>query len=112
VYRDASGNPNMFPNVDNAINAFRHPYPGESGERNILRGQGYFGIDAGLGKEWAITEQQKVKFAWEVFNVTNSVRFDAANSSNGFDLSSSGFGVYSSTLTKPRVMQFSLRYSF
>ncbi len=47
-----------------------------------------------------------------MFNVTNSVRFDAADSSNGFDLSSSGFGVYSSTLTKPRVMQFSLRYSF
>jgi len=112
VYRDASGNPNMFPNVDNAINAFRHPYPGESGERNILRGPGYFDIDAGLGKEWSITEQQKLKFAWEVFNVTNSVRFDAADSSNGFDLSSSGFGVYSTTLTKPRVMQFSLRYSF
>jgi hypothetical protein len=112
VYRDASGNPNMFRDVNTAVNAFRHPYPGESGERNILRGPGYFGIDAGLGKEWSITEQQKVKFAWEVFNVTNSVRFDAADSSNGFDLSSSGFGVYSSTLTKPRVMQFSLRYSF
>jgi len=31
VYRDASGNPNMFPDVNTAINAFRHPYPGESG---------------------------------------------------------------------------------
>jgi hypothetical protein len=118
VYRDANGNPNMFPNSTNpagsnyAPNAFRHPYPGEGGQRNELRGPGYFGIDAGLGKEWSITEQQKLKFAWEVFNVTNAVRFDAALSSNNFNLSSSGFGVYSSTLTKPRVMQFSLRYSF
>jgi hypothetical protein len=41
------------------------------------------------------------------------VRFDAALSSNNFDLSSAGFGVYSApSLTKPRVMQFSLRYSF
>ena len=112
VYRDADGNPNMFPDVDTAVGAFRHPYPGESGERNILRGQGYFGIDAGLGKQWNITERQTLKFAWEVFNVTNAVRFDAALSSNAFDLSSSGFGVYSATLTKPRVMQFSLRYSF
>jgi hypothetical protein len=77
-----------------------------------LRGPGYFGIDTGLGKQWSITEQQKLKFAWEIFNITNAVRFDAALSSNNFDLSSSGFGVYSSTLTKPRVMQFSLRYSF
>jgi hypothetical protein len=113
VYQDSSGNPNMFRNpADAQQNAFRHPYPGETGERNILRGQGYFGIDTGVGKEWRITEGQQLKFDWEVFNLTNAVRFDAALSSNNFDLSSAGFGVYSSTLTKPRVMQFSLRYSF
>ena len=119
VYTDANGNPNMFPNSTNpnapnyAKDAFRHPYPGEGGQRNELRGPGYFGIDTGLGKEWSITEQQKLKFAWEVFNVTNAVRFDAALSSNNFDLSSGGFGVYGPpTLTKPRLMQFSLRYSF
>jgi hypothetical protein len=92
-------------------NAFRHPYPGEGGQRNELRGPGYFGIDTGFGKQWSITEQQKLKLAREIFNITNAVRFDATLSSNSFDLSSSGFGVYSSTLTKPRVMQFSLRYS-
>ena len=58
-----------------------------------------------------------VKFSWEVFNVTNSVRFDVAplpQSSNG-RLDSAGtdvFGTFNSTLTKPRVMQFALRYSF
>ena len=66
-----------------------------------LRGPGYFGIDTGLAKQCSITEQQKLTFSWEVFNVTNSVRFDAANSSNAFDLSSPGFGVHSSTLTSP-----------
>ncbi|HMK30263.1 MAG TPA: hypothetical protein VK473_11305 [Terriglobales bacterium] len=93
----------MFPDINNAISAFRHPYPGESGQCNELRGPGDSGMDAGLGKEWA---------SWEAFNLANAVRFDAAASSNNFDLSSSGFGVYSSTLTRPRVMQFSLRYSF
>ena len=55
-----------------------------------------------------------MKFAWEVFNVTNSVRFDAASAAtNQFALTFGNFGAYSSpTLTKPRVMQFSLRYSF
>ena len=113
VYRDSSGNPNMFPNSDTAQAAFREPFPGEGGQRNELRGPGYFGIDAGLDKDWKIKEGQTLSFAWETFNVTNAVRFDAAASSNQFDTTSStNFGVYSSTLTQPRVIQFMLRYSF
>jgi hypothetical protein len=43
--------------------------------------------------------------------VTNAVRFDAASSSNQFDLTTvRNFGVYRSSLTQPRVMQFMLRY--
>ena len=113
VYQDASGNPTMFPDRNAAIAAFRDPFPGEGGQRNELRGPGYFGIDAGLDKDWKIREGQTISFAWEAFNITNSVRFDAAASSNNFDLTSStNFGVYSSTLTQPRVMQFMLRFSF
>ena len=45
--------------------------------------------------------------------MTNAVRFDAAASSNLFDLTSNtNFGVYSSTLTQRRVMQFMLRHTF
>jgi hypothetical protein len=113
VHRDALGNPTMFVDSNVAISAFRHPYPGEGGQRNELRGPGYFGIDAGIDKDWKIKEGQTLSFAWEAFNVTNSVRFDAAQSSNAFDLTSlTTFGVYNSTLTQPRVMQFMLRYSF
>ena len=113
VHRDAAGNPNMFSDPGAALAAFRSPYPGEGGQRNELRGPGYFGIDAGLDKDWKIKEGQTLSFAWEAFNVTNAVRFDAAASSNNFDLTSvTNFGVYSSTLTQPRVMQFMLRYSF
>jgi hypothetical protein len=113
VHIDAQGNPTMFADPAKAIAAFRHPYPGESGQRNELRGPGYFDLDSGLDKEWNISEEQTLKFSWEVFNVTNAVRFDAALASNNFDLTSStNFGVYSSTLTTARVMQFSLRYSF
>jgi hypothetical protein len=113
VHRDAAGNPTMFANPEATIADFRHPYPGEGGQRNELRGPGYFGIDAGLDKDWKIKEGQTLGFAWEVFNLTNSVRFDAAASSNNFDLTTvTNFGVYSSTLTQPRVMQFMLRYTF
>jgi hypothetical protein len=112
IFRDSSGNPNMFKDTTKALGAFRFPYPGESGQRNELRGPGYFEIDTGLSKIWKITEQQQARFAWEVFNVTNSVRFDAAQSANQFALTFGNFGAYSNTLSKPRVMQFSLRYSF
>lgn len=113
VHLNSSGLPTMFANANTAIGAFRHPFPGEGGQRNELRGPGYFGIDAGLDKDWKIKENQTLSFAWEAFNVTNAVRFDAAASSNQFDLTTvTNFGVYSSTLTQPRVMQFMLRYSF
>jgi hypothetical protein len=116
---DANGAPQVFGNVD-AINSgvtnggspIRLPYPGEAGERNNFRGDGYFDVDSGLTKAWRITEGQNVKFAWEVFNVTNSVRFDTNGTSLSGQLTSGTFGVYSATLSQPRKMQFSLRYSF
>jgi len=120
-----AGSPNIFQNPccapGSAINQFRFALPGESGERNFIRGAGYFGIDMGLGKTWAVTESSALRFSWETFNITNSVRFDAAalepiagsNAEGNLSLSNStGFGYYTSTLSSPRVMQFALRYSF
>src|SRR5713101_5549043 len=109
-----NGQPNVFKDPATAIQAFRFAYPGESGQRNELRGPGIFGLDIGLGKSWKITELQALKFTWEVFNATNSVRFDAAGSAGNNDniSNSTSFGNYIQTLSLKRVMQFSLRYSF
>jgi len=99
--------------VPATLTPMRFAYPGEAGSRNNFRGQGYFGIDMGLAKSWKIRENMNLKFAWEVFNITNSVRFDTnTNTSldNGSDDGS--FGLYRRTLTVPRVQQFSLRYGF
>ena len=69
--------------------------PGEAGQRNIFRGPGFFGIDAGLSKTWNFSENKMLRFAWEVFNVTNSVRFDAAGSLINQDLVDiTGFGKF------------------
>jgi hypothetical protein len=117
---DQNGEPQVFDNVAAITNGVKNgspirlPYPGEAGERNNFRGDGYFDIDSGLAKTFKITENQGLKFAWEVFNVTNSARFDV-NPSNGIfgtTLTGGSLGVYSRTYTKPRVMQFSLRYDF
>jgi hypothetical protein len=116
---DENGAPQVFDNPD-AINngvengsPIRLPYPGEAGERNYFRGDGYFDIDSGLSKVFKITESQGLKFAWEVFNVTNSVRFDTnPTNSLGVTLTEGNLGIYSKTYSKPRVMQWSLRYDF
>lgn len=86
----------------------RLPYPGEAGERNNFRRDGYFGADASLTKPFHFTDRQQALFAWEVFNVSNSVRFNGLTT----NLTSGTLGNYSSTLTTSRRMQFSLRYQF
>jgi len=115
TFLNQAGNPGLFKDPAAAQADFRYSLPGESGQRNELRGPGYFGIDSGLSKSWPFAESQSVKFSWEVFNVTNAVRFDVASlpqNTGQLEAPSSVFGTYNSTLTKPRVMQFALRYSF
>jgi hypothetical protein len=90
----------------------RNPWTGEVGERNQFRGDGFFGIDMGLAKSWKVGETQSLKFTWEVFNVSNAVRFDASPATLQTSVSAANFGAYSALLTTPRVQQFSLRYSF
>ncbi|HEY6489874.1 MAG: TonB-dependent receptor [Terracidiphilus sp.] len=113
---DANGNPQFFDNPDAINNGIatgspvRLPYPGEAGQRNNFRGDGYFDVDSGLDKSWKIREFGSLKFAWEVYNVTNTVRFDPA--SVGGQLTGGNLGVASTLLTQPRRMQFSLRYDF
>ena len=86
----------------------RLPYPGETGQRNDFRRADYFGANASLSKPFKITESQLVRFTWEVFNLSNPVRFNTVSGS----LVSGTFGTYSTTLATSRRMQFSLRYSF
>ncbi len=116
---DQNGEPQVFDNpaaINNGIigegNPIRLPYPGEAGERNNFRGNGYFGIDSGLSKSWPLGEGSTLKFAWEVFNVTNSVRFDTNPNSLDDGISTGSLGIYSALLTAPRVQQFSLRLAF
>jgi len=124
VFRDQDGDPNVFQNPTSITCAcfagsasgpvtFRATYAGEAGQRNNFRGPGYFGIDGGLAKTWKFSENKLVKFSWEVFNVTNSVRFDAAGSLPNQDLVDiTSFGKFNAELTSARVMQFSLRFGF
>jgi hypothetical protein len=103
--------PNAFADPAAVFANFRVQYPGESGVRNPLTGDGYFGIDTGFSKMFHPTERIGVRFRWDIFNLTNSVRFDVNTIGNRLDQPGT-FGVYTNTLTNPRVMQLALRVEF
>jgi hypothetical protein len=110
---DASGEPQVFAGESAQSLPLRNPYPGEAGQRNNFRGDGYFGLDSRLSKSWTLGEHGGLRFAWEVFNVTNSVRFDVNPLNSLQNMTGSGeLGVYGATLTRPRIQQLSLRYLF
>ena len=90
----------------------RLPYPGEAGQRNAFRGDGYFDIDSSLAKSWTLHEEMKLKFAAEVYNVGNNVRFDDSPLNLNGGLTSGTFGAYGGMLTTYRRMQFGLRLDF
>jgi hypothetical protein len=100
-----------FSNPAAVLASFDFTLPGDSGTRNPLRGDGYFEIDAGLAKSFDLTNRLKLKAGIEVFNVSNSVRFDARSISAVID-SPSSFGNATSELTNPRLAQFYARFDF
>jgi len=112
-------NPNVFVGASggssSAVGAFDYPFPGQTGSRNNLRGPGYFDIDAGLRKQWNFTERMRLAFGADVYNLTNSVRFDVGSiiyNGNAAIDSGSAFGNYESVLTAARRIELSLRFSF
>ena len=123
-----TGQPNLFSDPLAAYRSFRPARPGEAGDRNVLRAPGYISLDMGLYKSFKLPwEGHALQFRWEVFNVTNTQRFDGATISDlslgrdpflGSSNPTSDFGQFTSTQaplneTKAgRVMQFALRYTF
>jgi hypothetical protein len=108
--------PSPFESPDDALTFFRRALPGEVGARNLFRGDGYFTIDTSVSKAWSIgVADQRIRFRWDVFNVTNTPKFDVGQLQGFPDLA--GFGRYDGTLATcdaqaGRCMQFALRYEF
>jgi hypothetical protein len=125
---NVDGFPNLFCNPTEAYRSFRNARAGETGERNIttLRIPSYFTLDMGLTKNFSMwySENHKLQFRWEVFNVTNTQRFGVISNlglnPEPFRANSApeDFGRYIGSQTpvgesRPgRVMQFALRYEF
>ncbi len=114
VVKNPDGSVSLFGNAAAsaaAFSAFSPDLPGQVGNRNNLRGDGFAGLDAGLSKRWRITEGKNLQFRWEVFNALNLTRFDVQSLSLSLT-NASTFGNYTGLLTNPRSMQFMLRFEF
>jgi hypothetical protein len=113
-----SGYPSPFQDPQAALDYFRRALPGEVGLRNVLRGDGYYSIDFSLSKTWSMpwAENQKLRFRWDTFNVTNTPSYDVQFLDTYPDRAAT-FGRYYNTIATcdggaGRCMQFALRYEF
>jgi hypothetical protein len=90
-------------------NAFARPATGTFGNagKGALRGPGSFGFDAGMSKNFAVTERLKLQFRGEFFNALNHVNLGNPNTT----FSSADFGRIRS-VDSPRVGQLVLKLSF
>jgi hypothetical protein len=108
-----------------AYQSYRPAYPGETGQRNILRAPDYWVLDAGLSKIFTMpwSEKQQLALRWEVFNVTNTQHLtgaDANNSNLAVDPDAKlnnlqpppDWSNFTRIQGTPRVMQIGLRFSF
>jgi len=101
--------------INNGIefgNPVRLPYAGEAGSRNNFRGDGYFDIDSALAKSWKLGDLATLKFAAEVYNIANTVRFDTSPAGLVDGSGSPTLGTYDAPLSTYRRMQFGLRVDF
>jgi hypothetical protein len=117
---DGSGRaPNLFPDPVYAYKSFRTAGAGETGDRNVMRLDGYVALDLGIRKSFRMPyEGHSITFMWDVFNVTNTQRLGGnfAVYWTGPDpfLNEPEPNFYNITNIQghPRVMQFALRYDF
>jgi hypothetical protein len=79
---------------------------GDAG-RNIVRADGNVSIDVGLYKNFMLTEELRLQFRAEAFNLPNHANFSIPNR----NMRSGGRGVVSRAFD-PRRVQFSLKLSF
>jgi hypothetical protein len=96
----------------------RFAYPGDAGQRNNFRSDGYLSLDDGLSKSFRTWHDQRFRISAEVFNVINTNRFgipQVAGDSPNFGVyqnQSAGFNGPNALLLQPRQMQFSGKYIF
>jgi hypothetical protein len=108
IARDSQGRVVYF--TEDQRSQFSFPAAGTVGTtgRNAFTGPGYWNFDFSLYKNFRVTEQVKIQFRSEFFNVFNHPIMDEPT----VNLSMADFGRITEQRNTPRVMQFALRIDF
>ena len=108
-----TGQPYFDPNAFLPVTATRF---GNSG-RNILRGPGFFNLDGGITRSFALTERFRLQFRGEAFGITNTPQFGnpgatVSNAIRNPDLSIRTLNGYGEILSASGERQFQLSLKF
>ena len=100
----------VFNSTSPTTGILRFPRHGEVGNRNFMRGPGFWNLDTALIKTWGMpwSEHQNLQLRWEAFNLFNHNAFGLP----AVGITGTTFGQITTTATAPREMQFALRYNF
>jgi hypothetical protein len=105
----------LYTNRTQAQTEFIGPVGFNIGTRNQFRGPGFFNMDSGLAKNFAILPDRGInlKFRADFYNVLNHPSFSTpAQPGANTDITNGNFGVITSTSSSARVGQFALRLEF
>ncbi len=80
--------------------------------RNCFIGPYQGNMDFTIGKTFALGERQSLRFRTDFFNLTNHPSFAITPHNDVETVSSGVFTAITSTISNPRLIQFSLKYSF
>jgi hypothetical protein len=75
----------------------------------ILRGPGQRNVDLAIERGFVLTESKRIQFRTEFFNLTNTPNFGQPVNDVA---AGAAFGVISSTVSNPRIIQFAMKYLF
>jgi hypothetical protein len=115
ISQSSSGQVSIFSKGTATASEFSGPLGFNVGSRNNLRGPGYFDMDAGLAKTFAIVPDRGInlQFRGDFYNVLNHPSFSTPTQpSSNSDITNSNFGVLTTTASTARVGQVSARLEF
>jgi hypothetical protein len=96
--------------MDTDVTSFFDPANPADGKvgRNTVFADGQFNWDMTINKSFAVTENQRLHFRTEFFNILNRTNFGIPVNTLG----DPGFGLATNTSTNSRMIQFALKYAF
>ena len=115
INKNSASQVNVFTNGVAAASEFSGPVGFAIGPRNNMRGPGYFDMDSGIAKTFAIVPDHGVNLTFRAdwFNVLNHPSFSTPGApASNTDITNGSFGIITTNSSVARIGQLALRLEF